>query len=56
MINVTDKAFCIFTIEGKWDAWMDKIRTGVRQKIRLRKYTEPNSNKKYGGWTKEGMA
>lgn len=56
VISVTDEAFCIFTIEGNWDAWMHEIRTGVRQKIRSGKYTESNSNKKYGGWTKEGMA
>ena len=56
VISVTDEAFCILTIEGNWDAWMDEIKTGVKQKIRSGKYTESNSNKKYGGWTKEGMA
>lgn len=56
VISVTDEAFCILTIEGNWDAWMNEIRTGIKQKIRSGKYTESNTNKKYGGWTKEGMA
>ena len=55
VISVTDEAFCIFTIEGNWDTWIQEIRTGEKQKIRSGKYTEPNTKKKYGEWTKEGM-
>ena len=54
-ITISDEAFCIFTLERNWDVWASEVDTGNKQPMRSGDYTEKNTNKKYSGWTREGM-
>jgi len=53
--TASDEAFGIFTIERCWDAWLREESENVKSTPRSCDYTKKNSNKKYRGWTKQGM-
>ena len=54
-ISITDEAFAIFTIERNWNIWQREVDHQEKIKARSGKYTAPNTNVKYRGWTDEGM-
>lgn len=54
-ITISDEAFGIFTLERNWDVWASEEDTGSKQPMRSGEYTEKNTNKKFSGWTREGM-
>ena len=54
-ISITDEAFAIFTIERNWNIWEREVDHKEKIKARSGKYTSPNTNVKYKGWTEEGM-
>ena len=54
-ITISDEAFGIFTLERNWDVWASEEDTGNKQPMRSGEYTEKNTNKKFSGWTREGM-
>jgi len=55
--TVSDEAFVYFTIERCWNSWesaMSNIEQGKKTKVKAM-YSEAKANKKYKGWTKEGL-
>ena len=53
--TTSDEAFGIFTIERCWDTWFIEVSQHKKTPPRASAFTKKNSNKKYCGWTKEGL-
>ena len=55
--TVSDEAFGKFTLERCWESWLSEMkRSEDPQVITVKaKHTKKKSNKKFGGWNKEGL-
>ena len=50
-MSISDEAFMLLVLENQYELWINSDTTKVGQG----KYTENGPNKKFCGWTNEGM-
>jgi hypothetical protein len=50
-MSVSDEAFLLLVLKNQYELWMNSETT----KVGRGKYTEHGPNKKFCGWTNEGM-